>query len=194
VLRNFHPAELWVGNNPHSAAYDALLREAAELGVNTRSFRAGDAMSLGSAQVSVLAPMAGYQPGPTPINNDSMVLRVAYEETSVLLEGDAEKLVEQSMLANINLSSTLLKVGHHGSVNATQPEFLARVAPQWAIISCGLHNRFGHPRPEILAELQQAHVRTFSTDINGATCFRLDGKNASAEFSCESDRVLITSH
>jgi competence protein ComEC len=106
----------------------------------------------------------------------------------VLLEGDAEAPVEQTMLAHAGLESTLLKVGHHGSLTSTRPEFLARVAPQWAVISCGLHNRFGHPRPEILAELQQARVRTFSTDINGATCFRLDGKQAFAEFSCEDDQ------
>jgi competence protein ComEC len=92
------------------------------------------------------------------------------------------------MLAGSGLASTLLKVGHHGSVSSTTPEFLARVAPKWAVISCGLHNRFGHPRPEILAELEQAHVLTFSTDIHGATCFRLNGKVASAENSCESDR------
>ena len=191
VLRNFHPAELWVGNNPHSTAYGALLREAVELRVKVRSFRSGDLVALGAAQVSVLAPRPGYQPGNAPANNDSMVLRVAYGKTSVLFEGDAEKLVEQAMLADMNLPSTLLKVGHHGSLNATQPEFLARVAPQWAIISCGLHNRYGHPRPEILAELQQAHVRTFSTDTNGATCFRLDGNNASAELSCDSDLVPV---
>ena len=157
--------------------------------MKTRAFRAGDGMTLGAAQVSVLAPVPEYQPGPGAMNNDSMVLRVAYGQSSVLLEGDAEKQVEQAIIANVNLPSTLLKVGHHGSVNATQPEFLARVAPQWAIISCGLHNRYGHPRPEILAELQQAHVRTLSTDINGATCFRLDGKDVSAEISCESDLV-----
>jgi competence protein ComEC len=189
VLRNFHPAELWVGNNPHSAAYDALLLEAEQLGVKTRAFRAGDAIRLGSAQVGVLAPAPGYQPGPTAMNNDSMVMRVAFGETAVLLEGDAEKAVEQAILGEANLASTLLKVGHHGSVNATQPEFLARVAPQWAIISCGLHNRYGHPRPEILAELQQARVRTLSTDINGATCFRLDGNKVAVEMSCESDLV-----
>jgi competence protein ComEC len=113
---------------------------------------------------------------------------VAYGQTSVLLEGDAEAPVEEAMLARPGLPSTLLKVGHHGSVSSTRPEFLARVAPQWAVISCRLHNRYGHPRPEVLAELQQARVRTFSTDIQGATCFRLDGKTASAEVSCASDR------
>jgi len=178
-----------VGNNPDSVAYTDLLRESAELGVKARSFRAGDAVRLGSAEVTVLAPEAGYQPGPAPANNDSMVMRVVYGATSVLLEGDAEAPVEQAMLARGGLSSTLLKVGHHGSVTSTRPEFLARVAPRWAVISCGRHNRFGHPRPEILAELQQAGVRTFSTDVNGASCFRLDGKRASAEISCQTDSI-----
>ncbi len=122
------------------------------------------------------------------MNNDSLVLHVAYNDTSVLLEGDAEAPIEGAMMERPGLESTLLKVGHHGSVTSTRPEFLARVAPQWAVISCGLHNRFGHPRPEILAELQQARVRTFTTDLNGATCFRLDGKRAAAELSCLTDR------
>jgi competence protein ComEC len=159
--------------------------------VKTRSFHTGDAPALGSAQVSVLAPLAGYQPGSEPANNDSMVLRVAYGGTSVLLEGDAEGAIEDGMLVQPGLSSTLLKVGHHGSVTSTRPEFLARVAPRLAVISCGRRNRYGHPRPEILSELQQAGVRTFSTDINGAMCFRLDGKSASAEVSCESDLIPV---
>ncbi len=188
VLRNFHPAELWVGNNPHSASYDAFLQEADDLRVRTLALRAGDAPRLGVAQVKVLAPLPAYQPGPSASNNDSMVLRVAYGKTSILLEGDAEAPVEEAMLGEPGLASTLLKVGHHGSVTSTTPEFLARVAPKLALISCGLHNRFGHPRPEILAELEQAHVRTFSTDIQGATCFRLDGKEALAGESCVSDR------
>jgi competence protein ComEC len=188
VLHNFHPAELWVGNNPPVESFNALLHEAADLRVRVRSFRAGDALTLGAARVNVLAPLPDYQPGPEPVNNDSLVLRVVYGETSALLEGDAEAPVEDAMLAEPGLQSTLLKAGHHGSVSSTRPEFLARVAPQWAVISCGLRNRYGHPRPEVLAELQQARVRTYSTDIQGATCFRLDGKTAAAESSCTTDR------
>jgi competence protein ComEC len=101
-----------------------------------------------------------------------------------MLEGDAEAPIEQAMLAEPGLQSTLLKVGHHGSITSTRPEFLARVAPQWAIISCGLHNRYGHPRPEVLAALEAAKVRTYSTDINGAACFRLDGKTVVPEPGC----------
>ena len=184
ILRNFHPDELWVGNNPRFAAYNALLDEAASLHVRVRSFRAGDAFTFGDTQIHVLAPFRDYQPGPEPTNNDSLVLHVAYGATSVMLEGDAEAPIEQAMLAEPGLESTLLKVGHHGSITSTRPEFLARVSPQWAVISCGLHNRYGHPREEVLEALQDAHVRTYQTYANGITCFRLDGKRVAADVGC----------
>jgi competence protein ComEC len=184
VLRNFHPNELWVGNNPHVAVYNALLAEAATLHVRVRTFRARDALRFGNTQVNVLAPFREYQPEAEPTNNDSLVLHMAYGATSVMLEGDAEAPIEQAMLAEPGLASTLLKVGHHGSITSTRPEFLARVAPQWAVISCGLHNRYGHPREEVMEALQQAHVRTYQTDTNGITCFRLDGKTVAADVGC----------
>jgi competence protein ComEC len=184
VLRNFRPDELWVGDNPPVDAYNALLDEARELRVRVRRMRGGDSAALGGARINVLAPLANYQPGAEPGNNDSQVLHISYKATSVLLEGDAEAPIEQGMLAGQGLGSTLLKVGHHGSVTSTRPDFLARVAPQWAVISCGLHNRYGHPREEILAELQAAHVRTLSTDIHGASCFELDGSDVKASALC----------
>ena len=184
VMRNFHPDELWVGNNPRVEAYNALLDEAAGLHVRLHKLRAGDVFSFGSGRVGVLAPLADYQPGAEPANNDSLVMHVAYGATSALLEGDAEGPVEDAMLGESGVESTLLKVGHHGSLTSTRPEYLARVAPQWAVISCGLRNRYGHPRQEILEELQAARVRTFRTDTGGATCFVLDGKSVTAEAGC----------
>ncbi len=181
VLRNFHPDELWVGDNPHVAPYDALLDEASQLHTRLRTLRSGDEFMLGSVRIRALAPFPSHHPGAEPSNNDSMVLHVAYGDTSVLLEGDAEAPIEESMLNEPGLASTLLKVGHHGSTTSTRPGFLARVAPRWAVISCGLRNRYGHPRQEILRELQSAHVRTFSTDVDGAVCMRLDGASVQPE-------------
>jgi competence protein ComEC len=175
ILRNFRPRELWVGNNPPVAAYLDLLSEAHSLGTQVRSLRSGENVTLGSASLRVLAPQADYRPGPQPANNDSLVLQARYKSSSVLLAGDAESPEEHAILTGFDISSTLLKVGHHGSVTSTCPEFLARVAPAWAVISCGRRNRFGHPRGEILAELQAAHIRTYRTDIDGATCFLLNG-------------------
>jgi len=189
VLRNFHPAELWVGNNPPIGAYRELLSQAVALHVRLRSLRAGDSFALGPTQIAVLAPFRGYLPGPEPGNNDSLVLHVSYGATSVMLEGDAEAPIERAMLAEQSLQSTLLKVGHHGSITSTHPEFLSRVSPQWAIISCGLNNRYGHPRVEVLAELQAAGVHTFSTDIGGMACFQLDGNNTFPDLSCDWRKV-----
>jgi competence protein ComEC len=184
VLRNFSPDELWVGGNPPGEAYDALLDEATAMHVRVRSMRAGDAFAFGSAKVNVLAPARDYKPGAEPANNDSLVLHVGYGATSVLLEGDAEAPIERAMLGEAGLESTLLKVGHHGSTTSTKPEFLARVAPKWAVISCGLRNHYGHPRQEVLAALEAAHVRALRTDTNGISCFRLDGTAVAALPEC----------
>lgn len=188
VIQNFKPDELWVGDNPPVEPYVSLIREAQELGIRIRSMHSGDSATLGSAEVRALAPLPDYKPGFQPVNNDSLVLQVAYRSASVLLEGDAEAAIERGMLSERGLESTLLKVGHHGSTTSTQPDFLARVSPRFAIISCGLHNHYGHPRPEVLQSLESSRVRAFSTDINGATCFTLDGTNVAAEAFCGMQR------
>ena len=90
---------------------------------------------------------------------------------------------KHAMLGEQGLESTLLKVGQHGSTSSTTPEFLSRVAPRFAVISCGVRKRYGHPRQEIL-ELQEAQVRTFRTDTNGVSCFELVGRTVTARPDC----------
>ena len=181
VLRNFRPRELWVAVDPNSATYRALLAEAATLGIRVRHLRAGDRITWDTLDLAVLAPTPDYtNPGP-PINNDSLVLRLQFGRASALLEGDAEAPSEHTMVA-ASLSGlgpqlgpdTLLKVGHHGSRTSTTPEFLAQVSPRDAVISVGRYNTFGHPRPEIIQRLADAHARVFRTDQFGLTTFLLD--------------------
>jgi competence protein ComEC len=174
VLRNFRPRELWVGIDPDSNAYRALLAEAAELGVVVRRFRAGDEMAWGGARVTVLAPDVGYVNGGQPVNNDSLVLRVENGMGSVLLEGDAEAPSEQAMVASGRVTPvTLLKVGHHGSRTSTTPEFFASAAPKDAVVSVGMGNTFGHPRGEVIARIADARTRLYRTDEFGLTTFLL---------------------
>jgi competence protein ComEC len=180
ILQNFRPRVLWVGNNPDIPAYAALLEEARRLNIPVQSMEAGDHLDFGGARVDVLAPADDYNPGPAASNDDSLVLRVRYGRTSVLLEGDAQVASERRMLAQ-DLHADLLKVGHHGSKTSTTPQFLAAVAPSYAVISAAHRNPFGHPKREILDRLQQDHVRTFRTDSLGATSFYLDGTSVSAE-------------
>src|SRR5437868_12743 len=89
-------------------------------------------------------------------NNQSLIMKVTYGNTSALLEGDAEKNVERLLAEDPGSSADVLKVGHHGSNTSTIAELLQSVHPQFAIISVGFHSPFGHPRPQVLARLRQA--------------------------------------
>ena len=181
VLEKFRPRELWIGNNPDVPSYDRVLAIAKRIGARIEPHIAGDTFTFGGVAVQVLAPRRDYHPGPAPANNDSLVLRVNFGKTSALLEGDAESPSENRMVQAGDLSSGLLKIGHHGSITSTTPAFLAAVAPSFAVISVGRRNFYGHPRREVLRELQSAHVKTFLTDMSGMTSFYLDGSSISAE-------------
>ena len=191
VLANFRPRELWIGINPHSALYDAVLAEAHNTGTSIVRHTAGDVFAFDGVRIRVLAPEPGYHPAATPGNNDSLVLQMRYGDTTALLEGDAESPSEDRMLAEGGLHSDFLKVGHHGSRTSTTPDFLAAVSPSWAAISVGRRNFYGHPRYEVLEQLQAAHVRTFRTDMLGLSTFYLDGEDVQAAvWATEPDRAL----
>jgi competence protein ComEC len=104
-----------------------------------------------------------------------MVLRVSFGDASALLEGDAEKQVERCVTALHHRSANLIKIGHHGSANATTSELVASAKPQFAIISVGSGNSFGLPRSEVLGRLAAVGTRVFRTDLHGAVTFYLDG-------------------
>jgi competence protein ComEC len=175
ILKDFRPKELWIGLLPPSRALDNLIAEAQALGITVVRHWEGDDFALGGAEVNVLFPPQDWPVGLEPKNNDSMVLRVSYGSTSVLLEGDAEKAVEHRIAALHPQHSDLLKVGHHGSATSTTPEILTSTKPTFAVISVGFHTSFGLPKPDVLARLQAAGIRVYRTDLNGLVTFYLDG-------------------
>ena len=174
IMANFHPRELWLGPEPMIASVQVLLNEARSENVTVVNRVEGDTFSFGGVDVRVLAPPRGWMLHDRAENNDSLVLKVTYGQTAALLEGDAERKIEH-LLAHEDVAAGLLKVGHHGSSTSTQPDLLAAVHPQFAVISVGYRSPLGHPRMEVLERLQQAHVRTFRTDTMGAVTFYLDG-------------------
>ena len=172
ILRNFHPKELWLGPGPSNAELDELLDEARRQSVAVIIRRAGDEFDFGELHCRVLAPASSSNE--RKANDDSLVMTVRYGQTSALLEGDAEKEIEER-IAGENLTANLLKVAHHGSATSTMPELLAAVHPEFAVISVGARNVYGHPRKVVLQRLADARVRTYRTDLNGAVTFYLDG-------------------
>jgi competence protein ComEC len=179
VLANFHPRELWLGSGKSNAELDQLLREAAQLNVSVIRRGAGDRWESGGLAFRVLAPAPDPAIHATKANDDSLVMSVAYRESTALLEGDAEKATERQ-IAQQHPAADLLKVAHHGSATSTLPELLAAVHPRYAVISVGRHNVYGHPRQEVLARLQSSQVKTYRTDLNGAVTFYLDGKTVTS--------------
>jgi competence protein ComEC len=180
VLRNFKPKELWVGLEPPSPYLNTVLATAQELGIRVVRHWEGDEIPFGGAKIRVLYPARNAFVGDQPRNNDSMVLRASYGETSVLLEGDAEKQVERYVASISHPTASLLKVGHHGSANATTEELVDSVHPQFAIISVGSQNSFGLPRLGTLGRLAKTGARVYRTDLDGSVTFYLDGKTVTA--------------
>ncbi|MDQ6780068.1 MAG: hypothetical protein M3Z37_02800 [Candidatus Eremiobacteraeota bacterium] len=131
----------------------------------------GVAFALGAAvRVRILAPELPLIAGSaSDINNNSVVLRLTFGHIAILLTGDAQSEAEARLLTHggAELRADVLKVGHHGSAYSSTPEFLASVQPKIALISCGLHNVFGHPSPRTITALRAAGAQIFRTDLNG---------------------------
>ncbi|MBR6754931.1 MAG: MBL fold metallo-hydrolase, partial [Clostridia bacterium] len=132
----------------------------------------GTSFMLGSAKCKVLAVNTTDD-----TNNSSIVLRITYGKTSFIFTGDAEREVEQAIINREgNLESTVLKVGHHGSETSSSYVWLREVMPEYAVISVGKGNSYGHPHDELLSRLKDAGVKTFRTDLQGDIICTSDGK------------------
>lgn len=110
-------------------------------------------------------------------NEGSLVLKVCCGACSFLLTGDIEGAGEMALLQALaeGDSVDVLKVAHHGSKYSTSEAFLNLVRPKYAVISCGLKNRYGHPHAETLERLQQYDAKVLKTCRQGAILVRTDG-------------------
>jgi competence protein ComEC len=111
------------------------------------------------------------------LNNSSIVVKIVYGRSSILLVGDAEVLTEHRMIHRYGsfLSSTIVKAGHHGSITSSSEEFLKVVNPKTALISVGIHNKFRHPSPFTIWRMKSHSVDIKRTDQGGATIMLSNG-------------------
>jgi len=111
------------------------------------------------------------------LNNNSLVVRLVYGDISFLFVGDIEKEGESRLLKQGgSFKSTILKVGHHGSSTSGTAAFLKAVAPETAIIMCGVDNDYHHPHPGTLKKLERAQVKVYRTDLQGSIIVMTDGR------------------
>ena len=164
--------------------YDEYKEAITQSGAHYETARAGAKYDLGGGvRLLVLAPSEPLftkdqvKTGGNLPNANSLVLRLDYGDFSMLLTGDAEDQTEHRMLTkDLNLKVTVLKVAHHGSKYATSQDFVERVKPEVAIVSCGEWNRYGHPSQTVLDRLRAAASKLYRTDLQGEITITTRGK------------------
>ena len=171
------PSAKSVAKKPVSLSkfYDDYKAVVSASGAQYDTARPGTKYDLGGgALITVLAPSEPLfnkdqmRTGGNEPNANSIVLRLDYGSFSMLLAGDAEEQTEHRLMTKeLDLKTRVLKVGHHGSKYASSGDFLQRVKPEIAIVSCGAWNRYGHPAQSVLDRLRAANVKLYRTDLHG---------------------------
>ena len=171
----------------HTRAFNSFVKYLEAQGVSITVPNHGDTFMLGSATVQIVGPIRHTRDQ----NNCSIVIRITYGATSFLFTGDSERPEEQEILdAGYDISATVLKVSHHGSETSTTYPFLREVMPEYAVISCGRNNSYGHPHDDTLSRLRDADVTVYRTDMQGTVTCVSDGRAVS--FTVERNAGAVT--
>ncbi len=183
LLRNISVGVLYSSGLPPQNGLDSEYQRIADsLPVRREILRQGEIVRFGAAvRVYILYPDDGIRASVAGrgvnLNNQSVVLKVVYGKSSILLVGDAEEDVEQRLIRRYGsfLRSDILKAGHHGSNTSSSQAFLEGVQPSVALVSVGINNKFQHPSPDVLRRYTLKGCRYFRTDEGGAVVFESDG-------------------
>lgn len=172
-------AEVPKSLTPSSKTYERLLDAIAEKELKVAKAQPGIKYDLGSGAIlTVLGPMDEYR---DDLNENSVVCRLDFGETSFLFTGDASKGSENDLVKayGSELSVDVLKLGHHGSDTSSQEKWLNAVDPEIAVCCVGWDNTYGHPSPEVLERLEMRGVTLYRTDLNGTVVITSDGESLS---------------
>ena len=168
--------------------YDDYKAAVSSSGAHYENAKPGTKYDLGGgALLMILAPSEPLftkdkmSTGGNEANANSIVARLDYGSFSMMFAGDAEDQTEHRLLTKeLDLRSRVWKIGHHGSKYASSKDFLERVQPEVAIVSCGAWNRYGHPSQAVLDRLRAANpnVKLYRTDLQGEITITTRGKES----------------
>ena len=153
---------------------DSLLKIFKKKDVPYRFIQMGDQIKIDHlTRIYILAPTDQQLCPPDAsgksLNNTSLVSLVRISGTSILFTGDTESDIEANLLQwNTFLKADILKVGHHGSVTSSSPEFLRKISPKIALIPVGKGNKFDHPSPEVIERFKALNISYYRTDLQAA--------------------------
>jgi competence protein ComEC len=182
VLRRYRVGRvLFPSVNSSSPLFEEWLRTVDEKGVESTFARAGQRIDIADGLVMEVLnpPLIFLTDGEADVDNNGVVLRLAYGEVSFLLTADIQREAEWELTRErAHLASTVLKVAHHGSTTSTTPGFLSVVSPALAVISVGVDNSFGLPDGDVISRLEEkvGAGNLYRTDIQGTIEFTTDGR------------------
>ncbi len=165
-------------NIPTTNVYERTLDAIYESGAEPVLVEGGDSFSFGELKIDIMAPFVESE----DYNAMSIVCKVTYKDASVLFTGDTTKQVEKQILEkSYDIDSDIIKIAHHGSSTSSSEMFIDAVSPDYAVISCGSNNTYGHPHKEVSRLLLNKEIEFYRTDDNGTIYYFGDGYNMTME-------------
>lgn len=155
--------------------YDDVVQALKSRNQKAQTPKLGKTYSLGDATFTVIAPVKDYG---EDTNNWSIGILLQYGDNRFLFTGDAAKQAEEDMIdAGEDISADVYKASHHGSKTGSSDDFLDKVNPAYAVISCGEGNKYGHPSAQTLNNFRSRGIKTFRTDNQGTIVAYSNGSN-----------------
>lgn len=176
VLARYEVGEVVVTENAgETGTAEAFRAGVLAEGARVTHARRGTRFDLGGgAMLEILFPDRDMETVGT--NMSSIIAHLTYGEHEFLLTGDAPVAIEEYLvLLGTDLQSDVLKAGHHGSDTSTSPRFLDAVLPQYAVVSAGRDNSYGHPHASVMAAFMERGIQTKNTADEGSITFVSDG-------------------
>lgn len=183
VIQNFNVKEIIVGRGHFASSVSeeekSLYNLIKKKKIKLKAVKKGDSWKNGRFSFYIVGPSGNEDKK----NDGSIVLFTALGGMRWLFTGDLEGKGERDLLEYYpNLRADVLKVGHHGSLTSTSKAFVRQLNPNFAIISVGKNNRFGHPHPDVIELLSKQNITIFRTDENGAICYKFIGNRGTFEW------------
>ena len=177
VIKNFTIDNIYIPDAMTTTkTFEDLLDSIDEKNLTYKVPKINSTFPLGNAKLKVIYTGTDT----SDLNNTSIVLKLTYQDISILLTGDATSKTEKKIL-NKDINSTVLKVGHHGSKYSSTESFLKKVNPKYAIISVGKNNIYNHPATTTINKLEKLNTQIYRTDQDGTILLETNGHNIDIE-------------
>ena len=183
IIRRYEIGEIYLPKVVHtSKTYENLLTTINELGYKVNGAISGmEIINEKGLEVKILSPKNSNY---SELNNYSVVIKIVFGNTSFLFMGDAETVVEDEILDEVN--ADVVKVGHHGSDTSSSEEFVKSVNAKYAVIMSGVDNQYDLPDKTIVDRWKSNGAEVYNTSENGNVIITSDGRNITVEVEHES--------